>query len=73
MFINPEKRLAPWVLALEQETYLSHIKKAIKRYCKLQTYLTSKVRLQNLLYNPQESHAKNLRCNNRQINNMSTN
>ena len=29
-FINPGKTLAPWMLALEQESYLSYIKKAIK-------------------------------------------
>ena len=31
MFINPGKTLAPWVLALEQESYLSYIKKVIQK------------------------------------------
>ena len=31
MFITPRKALAPWVLALEQESYLSYIKKVIKK------------------------------------------
>ena len=30
-FINPGKTLAPWVLALEQESYLSYIKKVVKK------------------------------------------
>ena len=31
MFINPGETLAPWVLTLEQESYLPHIKKVIKK------------------------------------------
>ena len=30
-FIDPGKTLAPWVLALELESYLSYIKKVIKK------------------------------------------
>ena len=30
MFMTPGKSLAPWVLLLEQESYLSYIKKVIK-------------------------------------------
>ena len=30
-FINPGKTLAPWVLARKQESYLSYIKKVIKK------------------------------------------
>ena len=30
-FINPGKTLAPWVLAIEQESYLSYIRKVIKK------------------------------------------
>ena len=36
-----------------------------KRYHKLQTHLTSKLRLQNLHCNPQETHVRNFRCSNR--------
>ena len=38
MFINPGKSLAPWVLALKQESYHSYIKKVIKKV--LQTHIT---------------------------------
>ena len=31
MFINPRKTLKPWVLALEQESYLPYIKKVMKK------------------------------------------
>ena len=30
-FINPGKTLVPWVLAIEQESYLSYIRKVIKK------------------------------------------
>ena len=30
-FINPSETLAPWVLALEQESNMSYIKKVIKK------------------------------------------
>ena len=31
MFVSPRKTLAPWMLALKQESYLSYIKKVIKK------------------------------------------
>ena len=31
MLINPGKTLAPWVLAIEQESYLSYLRKVIKK------------------------------------------
>ena len=50
-FINPEKTLGPWVLALEQESYLPCIKKVIKKI--LQTRDTSHSSLDdfNNIYN----------------------
>ena len=52
-------------MVLEQESYVPSMKKVIKKILQTTALLISKRILQNLHCNPQESHVKNLRCNNR--------
>ena len=63
MFMILVKNLAPVVLFLEQESYLSYINLNYKNL-KLTIKFKIKIRIYSLHYNPQESFAKNLRSNN---------
>ena len=57
MFINPKKSLAPWVLALDQEFYLSYIEKLIKNTANYR--IISLVNLDHNIYiTISKSHAK---------------
>ena len=47
-----KKKLTPWVLVLEQESYLPNVEKEIKKDIATIAHLASKLRLQNLHYNP---------------------
>ena len=53
-FIDTGKSLAPWVLPLEQDSYLSYIKKMIKKIVVQVGYtnIQSKTKINSLLSNP---------------------
>ena len=58
MCLTPGISLTLWGSPLEQESYLSYIKRVIKRHCKPQTHLNFEFKLQNLHFNSQILHAK---------------
>ena len=63
MLMTLVKSLTPCALFLEQESYLSYINLNYKNL-KFTIKFKIKIRIYNLHYNPQESYAKKLICNN---------